>query len=154
MGSPLDVSIEDRDLGLALRRFRRCDRVLLRSFGEIDAVVARSLIARLLGLAFLRQLPDHGLLFPRCRSIQTVGMRVPIDVAFLAWPLAGDPECARVVDVYESVRPFRIATLPRRAWPEEHRRSAIAALELAAGGARDHGLAPGAELGVAPAASI
>jgi len=33
--------------------------------------------------------PDHAMLFPRCRSVHTFGMRFPITVAFLdaRWPL-------------------------------------------------------------------
>ena len=45
---------------------------------------ARTLSARLLGLALLRDLPaGHALLIPDCRSVHTFGMRFPIDVAFL-----------------------------------------------------------------------
>jgi uncharacterized membrane protein (UPF0127 family) len=51
-----------------------------------DAVVheAATLASRLLGLAFLRELPSgHALLIADCRSIHTFGMRFPIDVAFV-----------------------------------------------------------------------
>jgi uncharacterized membrane protein (UPF0127 family) len=45
---------------------------------------ATTLRARLLGLAFLRELPaGHALLIPHCRSVHTFGMRFSIDVAFL-----------------------------------------------------------------------
>ena len=45
---------------------------------------ARTLRARLLGLAFMPPPPpDHALLIPRCRSIHTFGMRFEIDVTFL-----------------------------------------------------------------------
>src|SRR3954463_12528170 len=45
---------------------------------------ADSFRSRLLGLAFRRE-PPHGqaLLIPRCRSVHTVGMRFPLDIAFL-----------------------------------------------------------------------
>jgi uncharacterized membrane protein (UPF0127 family) len=40
--------------------------------------------ARLLGLAFVRELPPgHALLIPQCRSVHTFGMRFPLDVVFL-----------------------------------------------------------------------
>jgi uncharacterized protein len=52
-----------------------------------DALViheATGFRARLLGLAFRRELPaGHALLIPRCRSVHTFGMRYRIDVAFL-----------------------------------------------------------------------
>ena len=47
----------------------------------MDITVARSLRARLLGLAFRR--PGPALLIPRCRSVHTFGMRFALDVAFL-----------------------------------------------------------------------
>ncbi len=46
--------------------------------------MARSPLARVLGLAFLEVLPqDDALVLERCRSIHTVGMRVPLDVVFV-----------------------------------------------------------------------
>ena len=46
--------------------------------------VARSVRARLLGLALLRDLPrDCALLLPRCRSVHTFGMRFPLEIRFL-----------------------------------------------------------------------
>ena len=55
-------------------------------------MVAKSWWARLRGLAWRRQPPEGwALLFPRCRSIHTFGMRFPIDVVFLdrhGWPIA------------------------------------------------------------------
>jgi uncharacterized membrane protein (UPF0127 family) len=45
---------------------------------------AVSLRARLLGLAWLREVPPgHALLIPKCRSVHTFGMRFPLDVVFL-----------------------------------------------------------------------
>lgn len=45
---------------------------------------AGSLRARLLGLAWLREVPPgHALLIPDCRSVHTFGMRFPLDVVFL-----------------------------------------------------------------------
>ncbi len=56
----------------------------LRDAGGARVLVARSFRARLLGLALLEEMPpDCALLFPRCSSIHTFGMRFPIDVVFL-----------------------------------------------------------------------
>lgn len=45
---------------------------------------ARDRRSRLLGLALLGDLPfDQALLFARCRSVHTLGMRLPIDIVFL-----------------------------------------------------------------------
>ncbi|MEA2412847.1 MAG: uncharacterized protein QOC77_3408 [Thermoleophilaceae bacterium] len=45
---------------------------------------AVSIRARLLGLAWLREVPPgHALLIPRCRSVHTFGMRFPLDIVFL-----------------------------------------------------------------------
>ena len=68
----------------------------------MEIVVAETRRARLLGLAFRRAPPDGwALLFPRCRSIHTFGMRFPIDVVFLdlwGWP----------VDIRRAVPPRRV----------------------------------------------
>ena len=50
----------------------------------MEIVVASSRRRRLLGLAWRRHPPQGwGLLFPRCRSVHTFGMRFEIDVVFL-----------------------------------------------------------------------
>jgi uncharacterized membrane protein (UPF0127 family) len=68
--------------------------------------VASSLRSRLLGLALLRRdRVGAGLLFPRCRSIHTFGMRFPIDVFFL------DAE-GRVIELRRSVPPRRVIRSP------------------------------------------
>jgi uncharacterized protein len=78
---------------------------------------ARTLAARILGLAFLRDLPDdHALLIPDCRSVHTFGMRFAIDVAFL-------DERGRPLRVERAVRPRRILVCA----------AAFAALETRAG---------------------
>jgi uncharacterized protein len=84
----------------------------------VEIVVARTRRRRLLGLAF-RDRPPHGwaLLFPRCRSLHTFGMRFAIDVVFLD---AG----GRVVRVVSGLRPGRIVVCRR----------AAAAVEVRAGG--------------------
>ena len=64
------------------RRLQHLPRHVLANGAVIHE--ARTLAARLLGLAFLRAVPDdHALLIPACRSVHTVGMRFAIDVAFL-----------------------------------------------------------------------
>src|SRR3954465_15486918 len=75
------------------RRLERLPRWTLAG----DAVVheAKTFASRLLGLAFLRELPSgHALFIPDCRSVHTFGMRAPIDVAFIdewARPLRTEP---------------------------------------------------------------
>jgi uncharacterized protein len=75
----------------------------------VRIVVAESWRARLRGLAWKREPPDGwALLFPRCRSVHTFGMRFPIDVVFLdrrGWPIA----------IERGVRPGRLVTCRRAA---------------------------------------
>ena len=78
--------------------------------------VARSLLSRLLGLAFLAELPrDCGLLLPRCSTVHTFGMRFALDLVFV--DADGDP-----VRIVRDVGPRRII----------RRRGAAAVLERAA----------------------
>ena len=80
-------------------------------------VVARSLRARLLGLALRRAPPGaDALLLPRCRSIHTFGMRFALD---LVW-LDGH---GRVLEVEAGVSPHRVRV----------RRGAAAVIETRAG---------------------
>ena len=99
--------------------------------------VAESLAARLAGLAWLRRWPDgHALLLPCCRSVHTVGMRFPIDVAFVSWPPAGG--ACEVVALEVAVPPLRVVApraLPRRS---------VAAIEAGAHVLRGLGVVPGA----------
>ena len=67
----------------------------------MEIVVARSPLARLLGLALRRRPPDHALLVPRCRSVHTFGMRFPLDLVWL-------DGAGRVVRVDEAVPPWRV----------------------------------------------
>jgi len=69
----------------------------------------------------------RGLFFPRCRSVHTVGMRVPIDVVFLDGSSA-------VVSVRDRLRPYRFASGGR---------AAAGTLELPAGWAERLQIAPG-----------
>jgi uncharacterized protein len=83
----------------------------------MDIVVARTRRRRLLGLAFRRHPPDGwALLFPRCRSVHTFGMRFAIDIVFL-------DSGGRVVRVASDLPPGRVVLCRR----------AAAAVEVAAG---------------------
>jgi uncharacterized protein len=88
----------------------------------VRIVVAKSAWTRLRGLAWRRQPPDGwALLFDRCRSVHTFGMRFAIDVVFLdnhGWP----------IEIRRAVRPRRVVTCRR----------AAAVLELKAGDADRH----------------
>jgi len=66
--------------------------------------VADSFWSRFVGLQFRRELPvGHGLLLVPCRSIHTCWMQFATDVIFL-------DAAGTVVDVRDSVRPWRTAT--------------------------------------------
>jgi uncharacterized protein len=88
----------------------------------VRIVVADTGWQSLKGLAFRRVPPDGwALLFPRCRSVHTFGMRFPIDVVFLnrhGWPIA----------IERAMKPGRIAT----------NRRAAAVIETKAGDAERH----------------
>ena len=122
-----------------MRRFESTPFVRLRTPAGrcLDAVVADSLAARLAGLAGLRHWPDRqALLLPCCRSVHTVGMRFPIDVAFVSWPPAAG--ACEVVALEVAVQPLRIVAtrvLPRRS---------VAAIESGAHVLRGLGVVPGA----------
>jgi uncharacterized membrane protein (UPF0127 family) len=123
-----------------MRRFESTPFLRLQMPGarRLDAWVAESLAARLLGLAFAPRLPDgRALLLPRCGSVHTVAMRFRIDIAFLTWPPA--PDC-EIVAVAVDVPPLRIVA------PRGLPRSRVAALEASA--LPGLGVAPGARLSV------
>jgi hypothetical protein len=82
----------------------------------VEIVVARSLRARLKGLAFAA--PGTALLIPRCRSVHTFGMRFALDLVWL-------DARGRVLAVDERVPPRRVRS----------RRDATAVLEVPAGSA-------------------
>jgi uncharacterized membrane protein (UPF0127 family) len=65
----------------------------------VEILVARSLRARLFGLAFRPAGP--ALLIPRCRSVHTFGMRFPLDLVWL-------DRAGRVLRVDEGVPPNRV----------------------------------------------
>ena len=74
----------------------------------MEILVARSLLARLLGLALRRRPPAHALLLPRCRSVHTFGMRFPLDLIWL-------DRDGRVLRVDEAVPPGRVRSCRRAA---------------------------------------
>jgi uncharacterized protein len=97
----------------------------------VEIVVARSLHRRLLGLALRRRAPDGwALLFPRCRSVHTFGMRFAIDVVFL------DSE-GRVARVVSDLRPGRIALCRRAAAAVEVRAGEAGIIAAMAEGQRN-----------------
>ena len=112
-----------------MRRFESTRSVRLRPAAgrQLEAWVAESPAVRLAGLAGLPAVgAGRALLFPCCGSVHTIGMRFPIDVAFLSWP----PERGRcdVIAVRCFVPPFRVVGAPPGL-----RRRRVAALEAGAG---------------------
>ena len=82
-----------------MRRFDLFDRI---EDDGLTLLVARSWRARLLGLAFLDELPHrHALLIPGCRSVHTFGMRFSLDLLWL-------DHDASVLRADRDVRPGRV----------------------------------------------
>jgi uncharacterized membrane protein (UPF0127 family) len=74
--------------------------------GRAPIPVATDFRTRLRGLAFRdRDEAGLGLLFPRCSSVHTFGMRFELDVFFL-------DEAGRIIDVRRRVRPRRVVWHP------------------------------------------
>lgn len=95
-----------------------------------DVAMADGVFTRMRGLIGRAPLgPGQGLWLTPCGSVHTIGMRRPIDVAFIA----GD---GRVVAVRPHLAPFRFALA----------RGARHTLELAPGACQTHGLTPGQRL--------
>jgi hypothetical protein len=90
--------------------------------------------------------PAEGLLFPRCRSVHTLGMRFPIDVVFLSWP-SEDSGVVRVLDVRRQLPPGHIAAVGRITG---RRRKRVAVAELVGGRATSLALQEGTELMLVP----
>lgn len=85
------------------RRLRRLEELAWP--GGPRVFVARSFRARLLGLAFLTDLPrDCGLLIPRCSTVHTFGMGFPLNLVFL-------DECGEVLRVRSRVPPYRVVRI-------------------------------------------
>jgi uncharacterized membrane protein (UPF0127 family) len=107
-------------------RYERCSTPA----GALRVRIADTFMSRGLGLLVGAPLdPTEGLLISPCSSIHTLGMRYPIDVVFV------DRE-ARVMRVCADVGRGRM----------RFARGAHAVLELRAGVAAEHGLAPGVRL--------
>lgn len=86
------------------RRLHRLPRAagLPPQLAAFEVRVAHDPLARLVGLAGLRELPTHaGLLLPRTRSVHTFGMRFPLDLVWI------DAE-GRVMRIDCTVRPSRL----------------------------------------------
>ena len=76
----------------------------------VNAQVAASWVSRLIGLLGRREFPEgEALIFPRCQSIHTVGMRVPIDALFVdrTW---------RIVALRAALKPNRLVLPVWKAW--------------------------------------
>jgi uncharacterized membrane protein (UPF0127 family) len=117
-------------------RFSRAPRVVVRSdSASFEAVVAERFGLRLRGLAGLKAGDLVPLVFPRCRSLHTFGMRAAIDVAWLELGEEGEGE---VLAVDEAAGPRRLVRAPAGA-----SRQRTAALELRATDATALGLRPG-----------
>ena len=88
-------------------------RILVEPSGAVlaeRATIARTLPARLKGLLGRRQIREgEAMVFPQCRSIHTIGMRVPIDAIFVdrAW---------RVVGLRAGLGPWRVVCPVWSAW--------------------------------------
>ena len=102
-------------------------------------LVADRFFVRLRGLIGRRSLErTEGMWFPRCSSVHTWWMSMPIDVVFLRPSRTGRPDLWEVSSVHPSVRPWRLL-------PLGDRRSSVT-LELAAGAAEEGSLLPGDEV--------
>jgi uncharacterized protein len=99
---------------------------------QLNVVVADTFASRLRGLAWRNADEFYPLLFPRCRSLHTFGMRAPIDIV---WLESGDDGVARVLAIVPAVGPRRVVRAPRGT-----ARRRTAALELAGGDANRLGL--------------
>src|SRR5689334_20271184 len=68
---------------------------------QVQTRVARRFGERLLGLAWTRSPRAVAMLFPRCRSVHTFGMRFPLDLFWL-------DEDGEIVRVDRGVAPWRV----------------------------------------------
>ncbi len=109
--------------------------------GEIEVVVAEGFRLRLAGLMRLEAGEIEPLLFPRCRSVHTHGMKTSIDLAWLA--IEGNQ--GKVLEVIEALEPGGHARAPRNGGLSRE----TAALELPARDAGRLGLTGGTEITLA-----
>jgi len=102
-------------------------------------VVADRFWVRLRGLIGKHSMsPSEGLWFPRCSSVHTWWMSMPIDVVFLRRSAKRSANVWEVTSVRSEVRPWRLLPLGDL--------KASETLELAAGAAKESGLSPGDEV--------
>ena len=120
------------------RRFRGASRAYVRS-GEasFEVVLAERFALRLRGLAGLEEVDIVPLLFPRCRSLHTFGMRAEIDIVWLEVGADGE---GSVVATDARVGRHGLVRAPRGLT-----REGGAALELQAGDAERFGLEAGGQ---------
>ena len=117
-------------------RFRGATRAVIRSGdASIEAVVAERFALRLRGLAGLTPGDVVPLLFPRCRSLHTLGMRAEIDVVWLDVAPDGNGSVLAVDAGVGRRRLLRAPAAPKR--------DQTAALELPPGDAGRLGVVPG-----------
>jgi uncharacterized membrane protein (UPF0127 family) len=117
-------------------RFRGASRAYVRSGdASFEAVLAEGFALRLRGLVGLEAADIVPLLFPRCRSLHTFGMRAEIDIAWLEVAADGG---GTVAGVDARVGRHGLVRAPRGLT-----REGGAALELPGGDAQRFGLEPG-----------
>lgn len=125
------------DRRAALCRVVRHDGPHLREIAP-EGRVADHFLDRLRGLTWRSSMaPQEALYFPRCQSIHTSFMFMPIDVVFV-------DATGRIVRVLQDLRPWRVAMC----------REASAVLELAAGQIRACELAIGDRLSLTGGTSL
>ena len=95
--------------------------------GRLEVAVAEGFRLRLLGLTGLGQGEIEPLLFPRCRSIHTFGMKAVIDLVWFQESSAG----LAVIGVVEGLPPRRRARAPR----SDSLRREVSVVELPGGDA-------------------
>jgi uncharacterized protein len=74
-----------------------------RTLPSLQIKTAKTFFQRAVGLLGRSQLRmDEGLYFPNTRSVHTVGMRFAIDIVYVN-------ECDEIVEIHQSLQPFRIS---------------------------------------------
>jgi uncharacterized protein len=121
------------------RRFARAPRLRTRTpEAAFELVAAERFGLRLRGLAGLPAEEIVPLVFPRCRSVHTFGMRTPIDIV---WLQVEPGRSTTVIAVVPAVGAGRFVRAPRGV-----ARRLVSALELPAGDAERLGLRRGVRL--------
>ncbi|UJA19747.1 hypothetical protein HJD18_05645 [Thermoleophilia bacterium SCSIO 60948] len=137
---------------VGLRRFARCGTVDLRtpSGRAIEATLATTPAARLLGLTRVEPERIGPLLLLRCDAVHGFWMRADLDVCFLAMPAEGSSAVVLDVRVLRRRRSVALARGLRRGTP----RRRVAALELPTGTTSRLGLASGAAVAIGHAGAV